>query len=280
MSHEDQSVMHTVMEHGEVNRAVAGINVSLPAKVPTLAAANPKYGAYDDKLTLIENIMVPTPLLTRFDMIWLMRDKVDSIMDTQKAQHILETFRGERKQDDSYLNLKQLLGFVNYCKHLQPVLTEETEKKLVKFYNQLRNATKGNENEMIPINPRHLQSLVRLSTAHAKLFFRDKVIVEDVDCIIDLYKDMLLSFGKKLEDDGFVQVDLSGSKKLDEEHQFEECWRAVADKNGAVSEADLYVQLRNHYNWDSKKFNKKVYEMRERKGEIYVTEGRLHWKMQ
>jgi len=80
MSHEDQSVMHTVMEHGEVNRAVAGINVSLPAKVPTLAAANPKYGAYDEKLTLIENIQVPTPLLTRFDMIWLMRDKVDNLI--------------------------------------------------------------------------------------------------------------------------------------------------------------------------------------------------------
>jgi len=280
MSHEDQSVMHTVMEHGEVNRAVAGINVSLPAKVPTLAAANPKYGAYDEKLTLIENIQVPTPLLTRFDMIWLMRDKVDNIMDTKKAQHILETFRGERKESESYLNLKQLLGFINYCKHIQPVLTEETEQKLIKFYNTLRGATKGSENEMIPINPRHLQSLVRLSTAHAKLFFRDKVTVEDVDCIIELYKDMLLSFGKKLEDDGFVQVDLQGSKKLDMEHQFEECWRAVADKKGSVSESELYTELQAVYNWDSKKFNKKIYEMRERKGEIYVTDGRLNWKMQ
>jgi len=54
----------------------------------------------------------------------------------------------------------------------------------------------------------------------------------------------------------------------------------VADKKGAVSESDLYKELQAQYNWDSKKFNKKIYEMRERKGEIYVTEGRLHWKMQ
>jgi len=280
MSHEDQSVMHTVMEHGQVNRAVAGINVSLPAKVPTLAAANPKYGAYDAKLTLIENIMVPTPLLTRFDMIWLMRDKVDNIMDTKTAEHILATFMGKSREEDTYLSLRELLGYINYCKSLQPIITEQVNKKLVTFYNQLRKATKGEDNEMIPINPRHLQSLVRLSTAHAKLFFRKEVTKEDVDCIIDLYKDMLLSFGKKLEDDGFVQVDLSGTKKLDEDHQFEECWRAVADKDGRVSESDLFKKLQEIYKWESKKFNKRMFNMKERQGEIYVTDGRLNWKMQ
>ena len=67
----DRSSMHEAMEQQTVSRAVAGTNLTLPAKTSILAAANPKFGKYDPAESLGENINVPPALLSRFDLIWL-----------------------------------------------------------------------------------------------------------------------------------------------------------------------------------------------------------------
>ena len=276
MGIEDRSVMHTVMEHGEVTRAVSGINVRLPARVATLAAANPKYGAYDEKLDFLENVDVPAPLLSRFDMTWLIRDKVDSVLDTKKAQHILDTFKGESKKRNVYMSERTLTSYVNYAKQIDPIVNdEEIDKRIKSFYNKLREAVKKDKENIIPINPRHLQSIVRLSVAHAKLFLRDKVTVFDVDSIIELYEDMLLSFGKKLEDGGFTQLTLG--KKRNEEKEFVEGWCSVADEGGLVNSEELFNRLESEYKWTEKEFNKYWKEMR-LSGKLLEKAGRFEWK--
>jgi replicative DNA helicase Mcm len=98
MNKEDRASMHEAMEQQTVSIAKAGTVLTLPSKTSILAAANPKYGSYDSTMTLRDNIDVPAPLLSRFDMVWLIKDKVNVTEDMMKAQHILDTFDFRSKQ--------------------------------------------------------------------------------------------------------------------------------------------------------------------------------------
>ena len=92
MNKEDRSSMHEAMEQQTVSIAKAGIQMTLPTRTSILAAANPKYGMYDSDVTLRDNIDIPAPLLSRFDMIWLIKDRVHVTEDMEKANHILNSF--------------------------------------------------------------------------------------------------------------------------------------------------------------------------------------------
>lgn len=66
----------------------AGIMTSLNARVSILAAANPAFGRYNIKKSAEANIQLPAALLSRFDLLWLIRDKCDSENDLRLAQHV------------------------------------------------------------------------------------------------------------------------------------------------------------------------------------------------
>lgn len=59
----------------------AGIMTTLNARVSILAAANPAYGRYNVKKSVEANVQLPAALLSRFDLLWLIRDKCDSDND-------------------------------------------------------------------------------------------------------------------------------------------------------------------------------------------------------
>ena len=130
MNKDDRSSMHEAMEQQTVSIAKAGIQMTLPTRTSILAAANPKYGVYDTEITLRDNIDVPAPLLSRFDMIWLIRDKVHVTEDIKKATHILDSFTTE--SDSSYMTNLQLTAFLNYARKLEPKLLNESKSKLLK----------------------------------------------------------------------------------------------------------------------------------------------------
>ena len=61
---------------------------TLNARVSILAAANPAFGRYNIKKSAEANIQLPAALLSRFDLLWLIRDKCDSENDLRLAQHV------------------------------------------------------------------------------------------------------------------------------------------------------------------------------------------------
>ena len=134
----DRSSMHEAMEQQTVSRAVAGVNLTLPAKTSILAAANPKFGKYDAKESLGENINVPPALLSRFDLIWLIKDKVDASLDMAKANHILDTYSDDRKIEKPMLAPRELMAYINYVREQKPVLSSETRREVLKIYEKMR----------------------------------------------------------------------------------------------------------------------------------------------
>jgi len=166
MSKEDRSAMHEVLESGKCSVAKAGIKLTLPAKVSTLAAANPQYGKYDPSLTIADNINLMPTILTRMDMIWLMRDKVNEYEDEKKGRHILAEYEANAPEYKGAFSKNEMLSLVNYVKELKPVLCSEAKEKLLKMYQTLRRASL--KQDTTPVGIRQLEALVRLSMAYTK----------------------------------------------------------------------------------------------------------------
>merc|ERR1712118_124878 len=85
----DRTSIHEVMEQQTVSIAKAGITTSLNARTSILAAANPAYGRYNIRRTPAENIDLPVSLLSRFDLMWLILDRVDKDLDSKLASHVV-----------------------------------------------------------------------------------------------------------------------------------------------------------------------------------------------
>lgn len=240
MNRDDRSAMHEVLEHGLCSVAKAGIKLSLPAKVATLAAANPQYGKYDSKLTVADNIDLPPTLLSRFDMIWLIRDKVSEFEDEKKARHVIKEFEQGGQIYKSEFDIKELMSLINHVKQLKPTLCPEARDKLLLMYRKMRKASE--KHETVPVGIRQLEALIRLSMAHAKWEFKDTVEVEDIEEVIRLYKASFLSYGVDLEEGTVGNALIEDFTKMTKDHAF---WYAWAEEtvNGEVDIIPLTKRL-------------------------------------
>lgn len=193
MRPEDRSVLHEVMEQQTVSVAKGGIVATLNARTSIIAAANPIYGKYDIYKNIYENINLPIPLLTRFDLIYIMRDVPDRAKDESLARHILETRRKGHYAREPPISFEKLRKYLAYCKRVEPRLTPEAEEKLLQFYIEMR--AESAREDTITITPRQLESLVRLAMARARVLLREYVTEEDALRAISLMKRMLSTVG-------------------------------------------------------------------------------------
>ncbi|KAJ1622152.1 mini-chromosome maintenance [Pavlovales sp. CCMP2436] len=88
MEDSDRTAIHEVMEQQTVSIAKAGITTTLNARTSVLAAANHAYSRYNPSKSVAENINMPAALLSRFDLMWLIRDKPDLARDRALAEHV------------------------------------------------------------------------------------------------------------------------------------------------------------------------------------------------
>jgi replicative DNA helicase Mcm len=196
MRPEDRSALHEVMEQQSASIAKGGIVATLNARTSILAAANPIYGKYDPYKNLTENVNLPIPLLTRFDLIFVVRDIPSPAKDDQIAQHIIDQHGSSGTDITSLIDIDILTKYLAYAKRVDPVLTKEAKKKIKEFYLKMRSSIEGDDKEKtITITPRQLEGLIRLSTARARLLLKTKVDEEDADRSIYLFERMLENSG-------------------------------------------------------------------------------------
>ena len=75
--------------------ARAGICATLPARTSVLAAANPVGGRWTRAKTVQQNLGLSAPMLSRFDLIFVMRDAPDAALDQRLSEHVLALHSGE-----------------------------------------------------------------------------------------------------------------------------------------------------------------------------------------
>jgi replicative DNA helicase Mcm len=192
MKPEDRSALHEVMEQQSASIAKGGIVATLNARTSILAAANPMYGKYDPFKNITENVNLPIPLLTRFDLIFVVRDIPGREKDEKIARHIIELHTPQGTDKRSVIDVDTLTKYLSYAKRSSPDLTKEAEEKILAYYLQMRNVE---SEEMITVTPRQLEGIIRLSTARARLLMKDKVEEEDAERAIFLIQSMLQDAG-------------------------------------------------------------------------------------
>jgi DNA replication licensing factor MCM4 len=190
MSDSTRSVLHEVMEQQTVSVAKAGIVSSLSAKTSILAAANPKESIYNEKLSVVENIQLPPTLLSRFDLIFLIRDKPDDKNDEEMANHLISLYYQKPEFPKSIIDVEILTKYIEYARtKIHPEISDEASKKLVDSYVQLRKF--GSDRKQITATTRQLESLIRISEALAKIRLSTIVEEKDVDEAVRLVKNSI-----------------------------------------------------------------------------------------
>ena len=195
MRPEDRSALHEVMEQQSVSIAKGGIVATLNARTSILAAANPLFGKYDPFKNLTENVNLPIPLLTRFDLVFVVRDIPSQEKDRQIAQHIINQHGTSGTDTTSLVDVDILTKYLAYAKRIDPDLTKEAENKIMEFYLKMRSIEGEDKEKMITITPRQLEGLIRLATARAKILLKNQVDEKDADRAIYLFNEMLKNAG-------------------------------------------------------------------------------------
>jgi len=216
MSAEDRSAMHETLEQGTVSIAKAGITSTLNARCPVLAAANPKWGRFTSDRTISEQIDLPPTLLSRFDVIYSIRDVPDQERDRILASKILASHRdvGRTNEFGEFSGTggapfppELLKKFIAYARRtVRPTLGPEALDAIENYYVRVRR--QGEEpNAPVPITARQLEALVRLSEAAARARLSSEVGLEDAQRAIHVMESFLRRVSMTTE--GKLDIDLT-----------------------------------------------------------------------
>jgi replicative DNA helicase Mcm len=196
METKDRVSIHEAMEQQTVSIAKAGIVATLNARTSILAAANPVFGRYIAGRNISENIDLPVTILSRFDLIFVIRDIPNADRDKELAQYVVD-FHGETYPAtlENVLNAQLLKKYIAYArKHVRPKLSPEAKNKIVEYYVNMRSKSED-PNSPIAITPRQLEALIRLSEAHARMHLREVVTAKDAEVAISLMEYFLRNVG-------------------------------------------------------------------------------------
>ena len=199
MREQDRVAIHEAMEQQTISIAKAGITTILNSRTSVLAAANPIFGRYDDMRSATENIDFQTSILSRFDLIFIVRDVQDERRDTQLARHVINVHRNgnealeqmERDSDRPMIPIPLLKRYIGYAKKkCAPRLNEAAATSLKNHYVRFRQSVQreGGAGGIIPITVRQLEAVVRISEGLARMELSDVADERHVNEAIRLFQ--------------------------------------------------------------------------------------------
>ncbi|KAG2449154.1 hypothetical protein HYH02_005901 [Chlamydomonas schloesseri] len=243
MRPEDRVAIHEAMEQQTISIAKAGITTMLRSRTSVLAAANPPSGRYDDLKTAQENIDLQSTILSRFDLIFIVKDTREH--DMAIAKHVLDNHRlgaaaaaaagalgggagpagaGDDKGGEA-ADVEFLKRYIHYCRsQCSPRLNEEASKRLAAFYVEIRNEARSqadandSDTPPVPITVRQLEAVVRISESLAKMGLQPVATLEHVNRAIELFTKSTMDAVKS----GLTQGELGGEQQLGHARRLEE----------------------------------------------------------
>ncbi|XP_068172376.1 DNA replication licensing factor MCM2 isoform X2 [Antennarius striatus] len=207
MNDADRTSIHEAMEQQSISISKAGIVTSLQARCTVIAASNPIGGRYDPSLTFAENVDLTEPIVSRFDVLCVVKDTVDLVQDEMLARFVVGShIKHHQSNKEGGVALEEMVlpntsdippipqellrKYIVYAKErVHPKLNQMDQDKVARIYSDLRKESMATGS--IPITVRHIESMIRMAEAHAKMHLRDYVQEDDVNMAIRV---MLESF--------------------------------------------------------------------------------------
>ncbi|RPA84574.1 MCM-domain-containing protein [Ascobolus immersus RN42] len=190
MNDKDRTSIHEAMEQQSISISKAGIVSTLQARCAIIAAANPIGGRYNSTIPFQQNVELTEPILSRFDVLCVVRDTVDPEVDGRLAQFVVESHGRSHPSlaeegkpaplSTSPIPQELLRKYIVYAReNVTPKLHEMDEDKVARLYMDLRRESLATGS--FPITVRHLESIIRLSEAFAKMRLSEYVSSKDID---------------------------------------------------------------------------------------------------
>ncbi len=248
ISEEDRRTMHPAMEQQRLDVSKGGVKATLNTRCAVLAAANPirgrftKRGANESVMHSFNETGLPPALASRFDIIWMLRDEVRVDDDERIARHILEVRTqgiSESKIDEAmeldlreadegliydkgvdgseHLTVEFLRKFIAYAKrNIHPDLNTDAKALILDYYTKERQSFGRDEQqyaetEVIPITPRALEGLIRLTEAHARMHLREIATADDAKMAMAIFRHWREEAG--IEDESELMSGVSVSQR-------------------------------------------------------------------
>uniref|UniRef100_A0A0R3QUB4 DNA helicase n=1 Tax=Brugia timori TaxID=42155 RepID=A0A0R3QUB4_9BILA len=214
MDVKDQVAIHEAMEQQTISITKAGIKATLNARASILAAANPVGGRYDRSRPLKNNIQLSAPIMSRFDLFFVLVDECNEVMCGDKkrfrfflsflicqlissidvcvvcqivdyaiARRILDTHRqlATQEKSETVYSLDDIHRYITFARCFKPKIGDAAAMLLVSEYKRLRMSDSNNSTTSSwRITVRQLESLIRLSEALARLHCEGEVKAEHV----------------------------------------------------------------------------------------------------
>lgn len=181
MNEDDTGVMHEAMENGKITINKANINATVNCNCSVLACANPKFGRFDMDVSISKQIAFPPSLLSRFDLIFIMRDIPDEKRDNLIAGHILDGYSEENEEQT--IDVHFFKKYIQYCKeNYNPMPTNEVKQYFKKQYSEKRQNSK-----ITQMTARQLEGWVRFASAIAKANMTNDISIEHAKRAIEIF---------------------------------------------------------------------------------------------
>ena len=248
ISEEDRRTMHPAMEQQRLDVSKGGVKATLNTRCAVLAAANPirgrftKRGANESVMHSFNETGLPPALASRFDIIWMLRDEGRVDDDERIGRHILEIRTqgiSESKIDEAmeldlreadegliydkgvdgseHLTVEFLRKFIAYAKrNIHPDLNTDAKALILDYYTKERQSFGRDEQqyaetEVIPITPRALEGLIRLTEAHARMHLREIATADDAKMAMAIFRHWREEAG--IEDESELMSGVSVSQR-------------------------------------------------------------------
>ena len=222
LEEEDLGKTFEAMEDGKIHYNKGGFDIVLIAETAIHGGANPRGFYYDKRKTIVDNINMPGPLISRFDLKINLYDSDSMVENSRIIDHMTlirdPTPEGKPGLEDyieknKLLSPKELLLLFNFAKTFNPVFTPEASKQVKEFYLVMKQIEQPEGS--LRIDKRFPEAISRVSQAFARLHFSNTVTKEHVMTVIEIYKKTLATFGMNVER-GEMQLPLEAGYKLRE----------------------------------------------------------------
>jgi replicative DNA helicase Mcm len=236
MRPEDVSSMNEALESQHISLNKAGVSVTISTRTAVLGLCNPKYGRFDPNEDMMEQVNMNDTLLSRFDLIFLEKDRPLNGLDESICDQILDNHRGVVTKNDDIIDTELFRKYIAMGKKLNPTLSNEASDLIKKHY--LSNRKKSGNDGVMKITARQLEAFIRLSEASARVRLSDTITAEDARRAINLFS-LAMS---KISTDGDVDVVMSGvgKKTRNALSDIKEMFRCAP--NGMLKEVELLAQ--------------------------------------
>ncbi|XP_073248217.1 DNA replication licensing factor mcm5-A-like [Porites lutea] len=222
MREDDRVAIHEAMEQQTISIAKAGITTTLNSRCSVLAAANSVFGRWDETKGE-ENIDFMPTILSRFDMIFIVKDEHEQSKDMHLAKHVMQVHLNAAQTgqaQEGELSLNFLKKYIGYCRNkCGPRLSEEAAQMLKNRYVLMRSGARDYERDAekkinIPITVRQLEAIIRISESLAKMRLLPFATAAHVEEALRLFQVSTL--------DAAMSGSLSGAEDFTPEQDVEE----------------------------------------------------------